>query len=45
MPADEAGGVAAGLRRALAQAGARDLVVVTGSLAVVAEAREELGLT
>jgi len=45
MLADEAGGVAAGLRRALALAGARDLVVATGSLAVVAEAREALGLT
>ena len=44
LPAREAGSVAAALDEALAGAQPDDLVLVTGSLYVVAEAREALGL-
>lgn len=43
-PAHAGGDVAAALRRAAALAGPAGLVLVTGSLTVVAEAREALGL-
>lgn len=44
LPVEVVPGVAAALTRAVALAVAEGLVVVTGSLAVVAEAREALGL-
>ncbi|GBD16026.1 Folylpolyglutamate synthase [bacterium HR26] len=44
VPAQEAGSVAAALATALGHAGPEDLILVTGSLYAVAEAREALGL-
>jgi dihydrofolate synthase/folylpolyglutamate synthase len=44
LPVEVVPGVAAALERAAERAGTAGLVVVTGSLAVVAEAREALGL-
>jgi dihydrofolate synthase/folylpolyglutamate synthase len=44
VPAQSAAGTPAGLAAALAAAGPRDVVCVTGSLFVAAEAREALGL-
>lgn len=44
LPVREVHGVAEALGEAMAMAGEADLIVVTGSFAVVAEAREALGL-